>query len=340
MNATDAEPLAKRAIEVPEDRGLLFAVKMDGRGSGHLLGWEDIRKWQRTHGPLWVHVDAGAPEVRNWLEAESGLTQVTIDALLDPAARPRTFAGKSGFITILRGVNLNEGAEREDMVAMRLWSDGDRVITLRHEYLRTPRIILDSLLAGQGPRSAPVLYETLIDRLIDFFGVAIEEYEERIDGIEARVGGDPDIEELRHELSELRQDLAQVRRYMSPQRHALNRLLDAPPRWLKQEQLLLLRESADQFEHYVEELDEYRERAMVVKDDIANLQDEKLNRNMYILSIVAAIFLPLGFVTGLLGINVGGMPGVNSGDAFWITCGICAVVMVGEVALFRKLGWL
>ena len=340
MIAAPSTAVTQRAADVAEERGLLFAMQMDGSGGGRLLGWDDIRKWSATHGPLWVHVDAGSIYVREWLERESGLTQVTIDALLDPVARPRVFAGRNGFITILRGVNLNEGANREDMVALRLWSDGDRVITLRHDYLRTPRIILDALLAGQGPRSAPALYETLIDRLIDFFGVAIEEYEERIDAIEARTSHNPDVDALRTELSDLRQDLAQVRRYMAPQRHALQRLLDMPPDWLQEEELLLLRESTDQFEHYVEELDEFRERTLVVKDDLANLMNEKLNRNMYILSIVAAVFLPLGFLTGLLGINVGGMPGVDSGDAFWITCGLLIILMIGEVALFRRLGWL
>lgn len=340
MSVSTDEIVSLKAADISEEDGLLFAIQMDGNGGGRVEGWDHIRKWKGTHGPLWVHVDAGSPHVRDWLVEESGLTTVTIDALLDPAARPRVFSGKNGYITILRGVNLNEGAEREDMVALRLWSDGDRVITLRHDYLRTPRILLDSLLVGQGPKSAAALYEGLIDRLIDFFGVAIEEYEGRIDDLEVSVADDPDIDDLRRELTLLRQELAQVRRYMAPQRHALQRLLDFPPAWLADQQLLLLRESVDQFEHYVEELDEYRERALVVKDDIQNLMDEKMNRNMYILSIVAAVFLPLGFLTGLLGINVGGMPGVESGDAFWLTCIVLGIILVGEVALFRRLGWL
>ena len=329
-----------RAVDVPEEDGLLFAVQMDGTGGGRLLHWDDIRTWRRTHGPLWVHVDAGSANVRRWLETESGLTPITIDALLDPEARPRVFHGKSGFIAILRGINLNEGADPEDMVAMRLWSDGDRVISLRHEYLRTPRIVLDELLGeeGKGPSSAPALFEHLIARLIDYIGIAIEEYEQRLEHLETRVE-DENIEALRSGLTELRQDLVFVRRYMAPQRSALERMLDFPPIWMTDEQRLLVRESADQFERYLEDLEEFRERALVVKDDVTNLQTDRMNKNMYVLSIVAAVFLPLGFLTGLLGINVGGMPGVDSGDAFWITCGALVIIMIGEVWLFKKLGW-
>ncbi|MDD3800353.1 MAG: CorA family divalent cation transporter, partial [Novosphingobium sp.] len=56
--------------------------------------------------------------------------------------------------------------------------------------------------------------------------------------------------------------------------------------------------------------------------------------------IVAAIFLPLGFVTGLLGINVGGMPGVDDGRAFWVVVGLCSAIMLFQLYLFRKWKWL
>ena len=65
-----------------------------------------------------------------------------------------------------------------------------------------------------------------------------------------------------------------------------------------------------------------------------------MNQTMYMLSIVAAIFLPLGFLTGLLGINVGGMPGVDSSNAFWITCSALVVLMGFQFFIFRKLKWL
>ena len=76
------------------------------------------------------------------------------------------------------------------------------------------------------------------------------------------------------------------------------------------------------------------------QEELANQMSEEANRRMYVLSIVAAIFLPLGFFTGLLGINVGGMPGADNGWAFWVVCGICVTVVVWEVLLFRKKRWL
>ena len=65
----------------------------------------------------------------------------------------------------------------------------------------------------------------------------------------------------------------------------------------------------------------------------------RLNKNMYILSVISAIFLPLGFLTGLLGINVGGIPGAENVDAFWIFSGGLVTLVIGLLSLFKVLKW-
>jgi zinc transporter len=77
------------------------------------------------------------------------------------------------------------------------------------------------------------------------------------------------------------------------------------------------------------------------------LQDELRARALarseavsYKLTMVAGIFLPLTFLTGLLGINVGGMPGVDDWRAFWIVVVLCVVLLVALLYLFRRWKWL
>jgi zinc transporter len=65
-----------------------------------------------------------------------------------------------------------------------------------------------------------------------------------------------------------------------------------------------------------------------------------MNRTMYHLTVVASIMLPLGFLTGLLGINVGGIPGAESPWGFAAVCGILAGIVGAQVILFRRLRWL
>jgi zinc transporter len=133
-----------------------------------------------------------------------------------------------------------------------------------------------------------------------------------------------------------------VRRYFAPQREALSRLaadLEITP-WLETRERLLLRETADRITRYVEDIDAGRERASVVHDQLANHLSDELNRGMYTLSVIAAIFLPLGFITGLLGINVGGMPGVDAPWAFALVCGVLFILAGLEIWILRRLKWI
>ncbi len=83
-----------------------------------------------------------------------------------------------------------------------------------------------------------------------------------------------------------------------------------------------------------------RERAVVAQDQLTSHLAEELNSRMYVLSLVAAIFLPLGFLTGLLGINVGGIPGAENPGSFGIFVVGLVVLVALELWYFRRRRWL
>ncbi|MBC2778496.1 zinc transporter ZntB [Parasphingopyxis marina] len=327
-------------LPLDEADGLIFACLLDGEGGADRIGWEGVESWTPTHPPLWIHVNSSVERVRRWLPTDGGLTEPTSGAMLSSESRPRVFHGSKGFVAILRGINLNPGTEVEDLVSLHMWSDGERLITVREEKLNSTRNLFQKLVTErEGPHTIPQLYVELIDDLTNGIGGIVAEYDDQLDDIEERTERD-DPSELRQELGDLRQEVVGLRRFLAPQREALNRLMADPPGWLGERLGLELREIADRTQRHIEEIDVARERALVLKDDIANRLSEQMNRNMYVLSIVAAIFLPLSFITGLLGINVGGMPGVSDGSAFWLTCAMLAVLLGLELIIFRWLKWM
>ena len=126
---------------------------------------------------------------------------------------------------------------------------------------------------------------------------------------------------------------------MAPQRDAISQIRQANILWLNDHHKSQLLETHNQVIRYIEDLDATRERAQIIKDELASIIADKLNRNMYVLSVIAAIFLPLGFLTGLLGINVGGIPGAENTSAFLIFCGILIVIVVIQVIIFKLKKW-
>jgi zinc transporter len=161
--------------------------------------------------------------------------------------------------------------------------------------------------------------------------------EETIDDIEEHLEA-LDPHENQRKLSDLRKQIVTLRRYIAPQREALEILLMSAPTWLNVKERVEIREAADRLQRYVEALDAAKDRAIVIKDDIATRLIDKTNRTLYIISIISIIFLPLSFILELVGLNFAGMPSLGS-NAFWIICALLTIVVVLEIFVLKKLKW-
>lgn len=287
----------------------------------------------------WIHLDRVAPAAIEWLRDKSGLDDIAVETLLAEDTRPRCTAMKSGTLIILRGVNLNPGASPEDMVSVRLWVEGDRVISLRHRRIFAIQEIRDALDGGQGPGSVGDFVAWLAASLAERIGGVIREIEDDLDRLEEDATGMPPAN-LRDQLVAVRRTAIPMRRYLSPQRDAFQHFQTLKAEWMGDETRARLHQTGDETMRQVEDLDALRERAGLLHEELANRQSEQMNRNMYLLSVVAAIFLPLGFVTGLLGINVGGVPLADNALGFVIVSVVLVVLVAAEIFLFKLLRWI
>ena len=318
---------------------IFLAYGFDGKGGGTPLEGDAISQQIKDDALAWVHLDASHPDSKNWLEKEIAyLDPFIIEALLAEETRPRMTQIDDGVLLILRGVNLNENADPEDMVSIRLWVDKHRIISVRRRKLKAVWDIEEKLKAGKGPKDSGQFISMLASRLFERMEPVLTALDETTDDIEEKVLESADIA-LREDIVHVRKQAIMFRRYMAPQRDAIGQLRMADIEWLNDTHKRHLQEAYNHVTRYVEDLDAIRERAQIVKDELANILADKLNKNMYVLSVIAAIFLPLGFLTGLLGINVGGMPGAENSDAFYIFCGILVGIVGIQVLLFKKMKW-
>lgn len=319
--------------------GVIHASTINGNGGGERLTGDEISKLIRDDTLVWVHLDGTDPASHAWLEKElTHLDEIIVDALLAEETRPRILEVGDGALLILRGVNLNQNAKPEDMISIRLWIDLHRIISVQMRPLRATNDIHNRLEAGKGPKNSGDFITMLSSRLFERMEPTFSELNEKLDDIEEMVMDTPDTSE-RQAISAIRKQAIMLRRYIAPQRDVVAQLRSSEQPWLSQMQRRRLQEVSDQVVRYVEDLDTTRERAQIIKDELANVLSDRMNKNLYILSVFAAIFLPLGFLTGLLGINLGGMPGAENGDAFWIFCGMLIVVIFFQIALFKRLKW-
>lgn len=319
---------------------IIYAYEFNGKGGGEVISDTKQASLKIKEDQLaWVHLDVRNPKTKKWLEGElSYLDPFVVSALVADETRPRVTEINDGALIILRGVNLNKNANPEDMVSIRLWVDNHRIISVERRSLKAVTDMSEKLKHGTGPVDAGRFVTMLIAQLFEKMEPVITELDDRTDYIEEQIIDNPDMT-LRENIVDIRKKAIILRRYMAPQKDAIGQLRASDQSWIKPEHKRHLQENYDRILRYVEDLDAIRERAQIVKDELANILSDRLNKNMYILSVIAAIFLPLGFLTGLLGINVGGIPGAENMDAFWMFCSILGVIVAIQVAIFKKLKW-
>ena len=321
------------------DPSFLHAMILDGKGTGREIDAKGLDQWSPDEGVLWVHFDVADAAAGEWLSHHSGLPTAATEALLAGETRPRSTFNEHGLLIVLRGVNTNPGADQEDMVSVRIWIEANRIISSRRRKLLSIQDVRSALLSGDGPTSSGSFLGALVERLADRIGDFVDSIEDRMDAAEEEIASGRSSD-FRQRLSASRRQIAHVRRFLAPQRDALDRLNRQSCEWLAESDAHSLRQESDRITRYLEDLDLAKERAIVLQEELLSQIAQEQNTRMYVLSVIAAIFLPLTFVTGLLGMNVGGLPGLNSPLGFAGSVVIMLLSAMGLVVFFRWKKWL
>ncbi|MEM8980399.1 MAG: zinc transporter ZntB [Pseudomonadota bacterium] len=283
----------------------------------------------------WLHFDLTSEEVTASLS--SLVPEMIAEALAAEETRPRLEVHPEGLLMTLRGVNLNPGAEAEDMVSLRLWTSPGLIVTARLRKLMAVDEIRKAMERGAAPESIANFLAQLCEGLTDRCDSLVQKLEDDADGFEDAMfanqlpGGE--------ELASLRHKMLKLRRFLSPQRDALNKLSTLQHPLLDPEAKARLRETQNHAARHVEVLDANRERLTIIQDHLDSKQNDQLARTSYILSLVAAVFLPLSFITGVFGVNLAGMPGADGTLPFWWMILACIVIGAGLWTMMRWMRW-
>lgn len=278
----------------------------------------------------WFHFDLADPILGPWAEAH--LPELAAAALVESETRPRSDVLGDGLILNLRAVNLNPGEAADQMASIRLWVTRGLIVTVRRRRVFSLDLIRDAAAAGDAPRTTGAFLAELVANLGKRIRDEVLRIEAELEDLELRLEEeDADSGDLKGP----RKRVIRFLRYMHPQRDALLGLIegDIPP--VEEDARLELRESTNQFLLATEALEAQKARLEALTDHAHALLTEQLARNGYTLSLVAAVFLPLSFLTGLFGVNLGGIPGMNHPAAFSLLSLSLAVIGVAAIVMLR-----
>lgn len=284
--------------------------------------------------PVWYDMNSSHPDASEWLQQHEEIPDQAIEVMTALKSRPRFIGFEQGFCLVLRGVNLNEGAEVDDMISLRIWVSRNQVITSRRRALKT---IEDTCTQVEQQKIATLsdCVEYMIDALIGKIELCVDAMNDDIAELEALVEQSfSHADEVR--LNDIRKQSIAMLRYLQPQKEALDKLQ-------REERLPFtlpgIRNIYDDLLRAVEDLHALKEQSLASLDLHYSMVSRQQSGRLYLLSVISIIFLPLTFISGLLGMNVGGIPGGASPLAFWLIVSSSVAIAVGLLVIFKYSKW-
>ena len=325
--------------ERPPVRDWLSVIVFDGRGGVRKLTDEEEKQPYSVpqKGFVLISGHARSPDFKVWLRDELG--DFVSEMISVPSTRTRCVVIEDKALVMLRVPRPNALPEDIGRQLLSLWLERGRVIVSSE--LNIPEFL--GVGAWQQSHHAPLSPADLVARLglraADRLEPLIERMGDNLDSIEEGLMLER-REDVRGKLGHLRRNLINFRRIVWPQRDALNTLEIEDLSFFTSRDRLRLREASSRSARLGDELQALSERAVLVHEQILDTRAEQMNKTMLLLTAVTVILMPLTVISGILGMNVAGIPFSNSPHAFWVVSTVLAVIGVALFFLMRRVKWL
>jgi zinc transporter len=310
-----------------DSRGLIWGYRLDD--------FEPLsidQSLDADRGPIWYHFNLSDGRARKWLREQSGLPEQALEILLEPHPRVRMHMLPEGMVAILEDLHHDFKGDPEGFGELRFFVDAKRVISARRHPLKSVDDLHRNLQRQPSLKTTGDWVEALIDLLTHNFGESVRDLVERVDKLEDEVVDGRSTPVQRAELASIRRLLVRFRRHVHADKLALNRMrIDGHDKGHARAN----RQSIEHLEGLAQDLDLVHERVRLLQEEVSNLLAEATNRNLYVLSIVTTALLPATLITGIWGMNVGGLPWAEDSHGILWTGLSVLVSILFSLALLR-----
>lgn len=310
------------------------AFVFDGKGGVEPVAFDSAPP---AKGFLLISGSLASPAFRAWLS--NNLDPYGAEGLTAVDQHSRCTVVDDRALVVLRIVRSRTDPDDLSKQTMSLWIEKNRVVIAAR--LPIPEFV--GIPTWQKSHHAPLSPADLIARLgtraADRIEPLVEHLGDRLDGIEEAMMSSRE-HEASGELTRLRRSLINLRRLLWPQRDVLNTLEIEDLSFLTPRDRARLRDAAARSARLGDELQVLAERAALIHEQVLDTRAEQMNQTMLVLAAVTVVLMPLTVISGILGMNVEGIPFNDSPYAFWIVTGGLAVLGVALYLFMRKKKWM
>ncbi len=304
---------------------------------------EEALSYHRQGSFLWINMD-GVHHVDavQQICTHFGIHPLTIEDILSTEQRPKLEDSETYIYMVLKMLEFDpiKGNVTAEQISMILGENF--VISFQERPGDTFEQVRNRLRQGKGrirKSGADYLMYTLIDTIIDYYYVILENFGDKLETIEEDLLVDASSRTLTS-LYNLKREMVSVRRSIWPLREVINRLERDELKLIKKETRIFLRDVYDHTIQVIDTVETYRDVLSSMVDLYQSTIGNKMNAVMKVLTIISTIFIPLTFVAGLYGMNFEYMPELNWRYGYFTVLGIMFLMSLMMIYLFKKKKWL
>jgi zinc transporter len=301
---------------VTDSEGLICGFALDPSAVTPLIWNAQSRVLPGEMPARWLHFNLADIRACHWIEACEAIPADARELLLDSDSHIRCELFDQGIALVLGDLHHDFNGDPEGLGVLYVYVDNHLLVTGRRHPLRAVDQLRLELQRGAVVPSTPQLFARLIHDVDMSFHQLIKTISDDLDEAEDEILAGR-IHDHGSELGRLRRLLARLRRHMGAGRQTLQQSVSNMARWCSLDDIDELREAIQHLEGTAQDLELVQERTRLLQEEIGSRLSEATNRNLYILSVVTVALLPINLITGIFGMNTGGLPWSDSPHGFW-----------------------
>lgn len=303
------------------DRGLICGFRLRPNAAPQEIPSEEIapalvQVQAGSDAVVWLHFNLSDARARRWLLEATFLPESLRELWREHDGNRRVEMVDDGLLLVVNDFSYDDASDPSEVAPLWCFASQHLLITARLHPLKSADELRLQMRSYLTAASGIDLAAQLLDIRTSRVKRLANEMTDQLDTIEDRILAGK-IEQQRELLGRNRRLCARLRREFAPERSDLNRFLHRPAAALAEADREALQSSTDTLAFALEEISEIYERSKLLQEELASRLAESTGRNLYVLSIVTAVMLPMTLVTGIFGMNVGGLPGLHGDHAFW-----------------------
>lgn len=295
---------------------------------------------------VWIDIVGAVAPYEAFLRGTFGLAKLVLQTIDEEAERAK-FVERNGYCyMVIHGLEYDVKTDEAKTPALDIVFGKNFVITAHPDPLPWLDDVYQEVATQEADthimsRGGGFLLYDILDHHVDSFFPVLDDIDSIIDDLEDVTVSDTS-NEVQVRIFRIKRSLAQMRRVISPQVEVANSLRARSDHLLAPEVQPYLSDVHDHLIRAFEILDSYRDLMSGLLDVYLTTVSNRLNVIMKQLAIVATIFLPITFITGIFGQNFGHSPQVeyDSGYNFWIILGVMVLITVGQIWFFKRRRWI